>query len=122
MTSTDAAKVLGLVRANWGSRVAMDRVAVAWWVEALEKVELQHALAAVKELALSGESEPPTAGQVFMLARRRQMRETEFAKAAAWRAQRATALSAPKPATHPALREMIEKLAARIRMRQGENR
>ncbi|MBE3604325.1 hypothetical protein IMX07_11890 [bacterium] len=117
MTRSDALKILGLVRANWGSKMAVDTVVTAWWVEALANADFQHALAAVKELALSGEREPPTAGQVFVLARRRQMRETEFAKASAWRAQRATALSAPKAPTHPALREMIEKLSRRIEVR-----
>jgi hypothetical protein len=117
MTRSDALKILGLVRANWGHKMAVDSVVAAWWVEALAKADFEHALAAVKELALSGESEPPTAGEVFVLARRRQMRDAEFAKAAAWRAERAAALSAPKPATHPALRELIEKLSRRIEVR-----
>lgn len=122
MTKTEALKILGLVRANWGHRMAVDSVVTAWWVEALAGVDFDHALAGVKELALSGEGEPPTAGQVFVLARRRRMQAAEFDKAAAWRAERAKALAAPQTPGSPVLRELIEKLAARIRMRQREVR
>lgn len=115
MTKTEALRVLGLVRANWGHRVPYDRVTIAWWAEALAGADFEHAMAAAKELALTGESEPPTAGQLFMLARRRQMQATEFAKASAPRTGQIA-----EPATEPGsplLRELIAKLSRRIEMR-----
>lgn len=116
MTKTEALRVLGLVRANWGHRVPYDRVTIAWWVEALAGADFEHAMGAAKELALNGEGEPPTAGQLFILARRRQIQATEFGMAV----QRRMIPNAPigsdpvgAPGS-PLLRSLIAKLTARI--------